>query len=283
MLQRHFECNGLSLAALEWPGDGLPLIALHGWLDNGASFIPLAGHLNGVHLLALDLPGHGHSGHLPPSGAYHLSDNSRWVAAVADAMGWQRFALLGHSMGAAAAAITAAAMPQRIAGLALIDGLGPLAYTPEQELERLRLLFSAEPAKAQRPFADLETAVRVRQRQGRFPLSPEAARLITERGMVAVEGGYQWRHDPRLKGPNTHYYCEAQAEGVLRGIETETLLISADNGAFMGWQGFARRKACIARLEHVELPGSHHLHMETPQAVANILNPYIEKCMEGAA
>ena len=282
MQQRQFEINGLRLAALEWPGEGLPVIALHGWLDNAASFIPLAPHLEGVHLLALDLPGHGHSGHLPSSGAYHLSDNCRWVAAVADAMGWQRFALLGHSMGAAAAAITAAAMPQRIAGLALIDGLGPLAYTPEQELERLRQLFNAEPARPQRPFTDLETAVRVRQRQGRFTISTEAAHLITERGMLAVEEGYQWRHDPRLKGPNTHYYCEVQAEGVLRGIEAKTLLISADNGSFKGWQGFARRKGCIARLEHVELPGGHHLHMETPQAVAQILNSYYEKRTEGA-
>jgi pimeloyl-ACP methyl ester carboxylesterase len=278
--QRHFDIHGLRLAALEWPGQGLPVIALHGWLDNAASFMPLAPHLEGIHLLALDLPGHGHSQHLPPAAGYHLADNCRWVVALADAMGWQRFALLGHSMGAAAATITAAAAPQRITGLALVDGLGPLAFTPEQEVARLRQLFSAQPARPHRPFADRGTAVRVRQQLGRFPIASEAARLIIERGMIAVDGGFAWRHDPRLKGPNTHYYDEAQAEGVLRGIEAETLLISADSGSFRGWQGLARRKQCVARLEHVVLPGGHHLHMESPQAVAAILNRYFARLQQ---
>jgi len=255
----------------------MPVIALHGWLDNAASFIPLAPYLEGVHLLAIDLPGHGHSQHLPLAAAYHLADNCRWVTALADAMGWQRFALLGHSMGAAAAVITAAAVPQRVAGLALLDGLGPLAYSPEQEVARLQQLFTADPDRAQRPFADREAAVRVRQKVGRFPITSAAARLIIERGMAEVEGGVAWRHDPRLKGPNTHYYDEAQAEGVLRAIEAQTLLISAEEGAFKNWQGFERRKACVPRLEHVVLPGRHHFHMESPLAVAEILNRYFAR------
>ena len=47
------------------PGQqGKPLlIALHGWLDNGASFLPLAPYLADFHLVCVDLPGHGHSDH----------------------------------------------------------------------------------------------------------------------------------------------------------------------------------------------------------------------------
>jgi len=277
MEQRQLDILGLQLAALEWPGQGVPVIALHGWLDNAASFIPLAAHLEGVHLLALDLPGHGYSQHLPACAAYHLADNCRWVAALADAMGWQRFVLLGHSMGAAAAAITAAAMPRRVAGLALIDGLGPLAFTPEQEVARLQQLFNAAPAGVQRPFANRQVAVKVRQKAGRFPMSTDAAALIVERGTVEAEGGFVWRHDLRLKGPNTHYYDEAQAEAVLRAIETQTLLISAEEGAFMGWRDFERRKACVPQLDHVILPGRHHLHMESPQELAAILNRYFAR------
>lgn len=279
MQQRYFDIFGLRMAALEWPGNGLPVIALHGWLDNAASFIPLAPYLEGVHLLALDLPGHGHSQHLPPAASYHLADNCRWVAALADAMGWPRFVLLGHSMGAAAAAITAAAMSRRVAGLALIDGLGPLAFTPEQEVARLQQLFAAEATGSPRPFADRQTAVKVRQKAGRFPITTEAATLIIERGTVESEGGFVWRHDPRLKGPTTHYYDEAQAEAVLRAIAVQTLLISAEEGAFKAWQGFARRKACVAELEHVVLPGRHHLHMECPQALAEPLNHYFARMM----
>lgn len=275
--ERVFRINGLQLAALEWPGEGVPLIALHGWLDNAASFLPLAPHLDGVHLLAPDLVGHGHSDHLPPAASYHLADTCRWVVALADAMGWQRFALLGHSMGAAAACITAAALPERLAGLVLLDGLGPLALTPEQEVTRLRQLFSMTEAPKRRTFAGLDGVMRLRQRLGRFPLSREAAALITQRGVLPVEGGYRWRHDERLKGPSTHYYSAEQSEGVLRAIETPTLLLTASDGALSGWEGFERRKGCIRQLQHRILPGGHHLHMEEPQAVAALINDFLSQ------
>ena len=58
----------LRLSARAWgPPDGVPVLALHGWLDNAASFDPLASLLPGVRLVAVDLPGHGGSDHRPPT------------------------------------------------------------------------------------------------------------------------------------------------------------------------------------------------------------------------
>ena len=59
------------LHALRGGRAGAPkVLALHGWLDNAASFVPLAAHLDDIELIALDLPGHGRSAHLPPGGHY---------------------------------------------------------------------------------------------------------------------------------------------------------------------------------------------------------------------
>jgi pimeloyl-ACP methyl ester carboxylesterase len=56
----------IELAAhLFGPEDGLPVIALHGWLDNANSFARLAPRLKGLRIIALDMAGHGHSGHRP--------------------------------------------------------------------------------------------------------------------------------------------------------------------------------------------------------------------------
>ena len=54
--------NGLKLAGLSW-GDpsNRPLLALHGWLDNAASFSQLAPLLTDFYVVAVDLTGHGQS------------------------------------------------------------------------------------------------------------------------------------------------------------------------------------------------------------------------------
>ena len=61
----------IELAAhLFGPEDGVPVIALHGWLDNANSFARLAPKLTGLRIVALDLAGHGHSAHRPPGASY---------------------------------------------------------------------------------------------------------------------------------------------------------------------------------------------------------------------
>ncbi|MBU6477927.1 MAG: alpha/beta fold hydrolase, partial [Xanthomonadaceae bacterium] len=129
------------IAALQW-GDAAapPLLALHGWLDNAASFARLAPLLAWrQRVIALDLPGHGHSAHLPRGvRRYHIADQVDRVLDFADALKLERFDLLGHSLGAGIASLTAAAVPARIGKLALIEGLGPLGDDGSQTLTRWR-------------------------------------------------------------------------------------------------------------------------------------------------
>ena len=61
-VERHFSVFGQTLTALQWEGQGEPVLALHGWLDNAASYVPLATHLE-CPMVAMDFSGHGHSGH----------------------------------------------------------------------------------------------------------------------------------------------------------------------------------------------------------------------------
>ena len=101
--------------------DAPKVLALHGWLDNAASFVPLSSHLHGIDLVAIDQPGHGRSAHLPPGTDYSFVGAMNAVLDVADALGWERFALLGHSMGAGIASMLAASCPQRIERLVAIE------------------------------------------------------------------------------------------------------------------------------------------------------------------
>lgn len=135
----------IELAAhLFGPADGQPVIALHGWLDNANSFARLAPRLAGLRIVALDLAGHGYSAHRPPGAGYALWDYAHDVLRVAEQMGWERFALLGHSLGAIVSVVLAGSLPERVTRLALIDGVIPPTGGPEDAAERMGMALQAQ-------------------------------------------------------------------------------------------------------------------------------------------
>lgn len=88
------------------------------WLD------PLAAQ--GWDAAALQLPGHGDVG-----GPYGLEAFADFVLGCADSLGWDRFVLLGHSMGGMVAELVALRAPSRLTALILMDTAhGPIRLDP---------------------------------------------------------------------------------------------------------------------------------------------------------
>ncbi|MEO8159900.1 MAG: alpha/beta hydrolase [Arenimonas sp.] len=268
-----------TLAALRAGRPGAPrLLALHGWLDNAASFVPLLPFLSGFELVALDLPGHGGSQHRAPGYDYMLVDWIHDVLDALDALGWERARLLGHSMGGAIATMVAVSAPERIERLALIEALGPLAGEAADAGTRLRQAVRARRAlDAGRPpklIAQLEQAVDARLAVSN--MSREAARLIVTRNLREVAGGYAWRSDPRLTLPSHLRVEEGFIRAWLRALEVPTLVLCADPAP--AYFTPALRDARLAEVPEASLAvlaGGHHLHMEQPEAVAEVLRPFL--------
>ncbi|KAF1699953.1 alpha/beta fold hydrolase [Pseudoxanthomonas suwonensis] len=266
------------LAALRVERPGAPrVIALHGWLDNAASFLPLLTHLPPLDLALLDFPGHGRSTHLPPGAEYLMPTYVHAVLDAADALGWERFALLGHSMGAAVAAMVAVAQPQRVARLGLIETVGPLAEDETAAPERLRQAVGAARAlrgKSLRVFPDPGVAVRARLHAS--PMEEAAARLLVERGIRPVEGGHVWSSDPRLTLPGAQRMTEGQVQALLRALECPVHAVLARKAQpYFPEDVRAARLAVLPRAEVTVLDGGHHLHMDRPAEVAAALGPFL--------
>jgi pimeloyl-ACP methyl ester carboxylesterase len=269
------------LAALRG-GDpqGPKLLALHGWLDNAASFEPLFPELSGFDLVALDLPGHGGSAHRAPGHDYAYVDWLHDVLDALDALGWERAHLLGHSMGATIASTLASACPERVERLALIEGLGPLGAAAGSAGSRLREAVAARRAlqrKAEAParvIPDLASAVQARLLA--TPMRREDAERIVRRNLRAVEGGFVWRSDPRLRLPSALRLTEEGILALLAGIEAPTLLIAASPAPpYFTPAQRAARAACVRRLRVLELEGGHHLHMERATEVGARLRDFL--------
>lgn len=269
------------LTALQWgDADAPPLLALHGWLDNAASFARLGPLLaDGRRVIALDLPGHGHSAHLPASAhRYNNLDQVDHVLDFANALELDRFDLLGHSLGAGIASLTAAAAPARIGKLLLIEGLGPLADDGSQTLSRWRDAHAQRgtPRRPPRVFASIDAAIAARVAAG--GLDADEARPIVERNLREVEGGCAWRSDPRLRLTSPLRIEEHQLRRLLAGIEAPTLLLLAEPATpYLPPALMDARAACVAAIRIAHIAGPHHLHLRHPRVVADHAGEFLQQ------
>jgi pimeloyl-ACP methyl ester carboxylesterase len=121
------------LAVREWgPEDGTPVLFWHalGPVTTGEYSAVLAPSLAGVRLLAPDAPGHGESPALPRE-CYAVGRTVELAVSLLDALGIGRVAFVGHSWGAMIGAHLAAAAPERLSALVLLDaGYGDPAELP---------------------------------------------------------------------------------------------------------------------------------------------------------
>lgn len=108
------------------PADGPVIVLLHGLASDSGTWDhavePLAE--SGLHVYALDLPGHGRSGDSPDG--YLLDDFAEFLRAFFDAAGIESATLAGHSLGGAVAVHFGFLYPSYVQRLVLVSagGLG---------------------------------------------------------------------------------------------------------------------------------------------------------------
>lgn len=131
---RDVRVNGVRLAVAEAGEGGRPFMLVHGFTGAKEDFSDFLDDLaaEGWHAVAPDLRGHGTSDKPADESAYGFEAFAADVVALADALGWGRFALLGHSMGGMVAQHVAVDHPDRLAALVLMDtSHGPRHFDPE--------------------------------------------------------------------------------------------------------------------------------------------------------
>lgn len=113
--------NGIVQFYLDVPGDGPPLVLLHGLSSNAHAFSGLlsAGLSPAFRVIAPDLRGRARSG--KPETGYGMPEHAADVIALLDHLGLERVVLAGHSFGGYLAIYIAATFPERIEKLVVID------------------------------------------------------------------------------------------------------------------------------------------------------------------
>lgn len=272
--------NGQEVALKTYQGNssGIPVIALHGWLDNAGTFDLIAPFLKNISLYAIDFPGHGLSSHRAEGVEYYIWSYIEDVIAVADALNLKTFSLLGHSMGGAVASLVSSVFPERVERLVLLDSLGPMATSPADAPAQMRkALKQKEGLKKRfiRHYSTYDAAVEARARKG---VSIETANIFAERGVKQDKAGYYWANDQRLSRTNLMSMTEEHIAAFLNDISCPTYLIAS---SWAPLSGSRRYKALLSELEvrdHFQihrLEGNHHQHMEGQvEEIASLINKF---------
>jgi pimeloyl-ACP methyl ester carboxylesterase len=271
--------NGRRLFWKAWgdPTDA-PVLALHGWLDNAASFDVLAPLLDGVYLVAPDMPGHGFSDHREPPGSYNIWDDLLDMLALADHLEWDKFQLLGHSRGAIIATVLAGSVADRITGLALLDGI-LVGDTTEQDAAQQMGKYLADqrrqPSKP-RSYADIESAMAVRCKAA--AMSQQAAKPIVERGLYqSLDGQWHWRSDWRLTLASAVKFTREQALSFYRDMQCPALAVLASEGFRQHSLSDSLMEQLAALIDIQHEQGSHHWHLEAAaENIASRLGPFLQ-------
>jgi pimeloyl-ACP methyl ester carboxylesterase len=273
---RHLLANRLRLHLLEWGDEGPPVLLLHGFLEHAhvwdwvAPRLAAAGH----RVLALDWRGHGDSAWVGAGGYYHFPDYAADLAGVVRALGG-RAAVVGHSMGAAAAILYAGTEPERVSALVAVDALGPPDSPPDVAPVRfVRWLADLERVAAAGPPVADDAAERLAARFPRWPAA--AARHLADAGTTVRDGRRVWKFDPLHRTTSPQPYYIAQARAFWRRITCPVLYVEgAESELRLNPEDVAERLAAL-RARRVTLAGcGHHPHVEQPERLADVLLEFL--------
>lgn len=276
--EREFSVPGARLSGKFWgPDGGQPILALHGWMDNAGSFDMLAPLLDQYQILAIDSIGHGRSEHFPAGQVYNIWSDVAHMFGIADQLGWDQFAIIGHSRGANVATIMGGTFPDRISSLVLLDG-GQPETTKFEELPEIlaksvldKQIVDREPTYVSRR----EDAITLRQ-NGHWKMSRTAINMLAERGLSEKDGDFYWHADQKLKATSELRLTPEMLTAFYQRIAAPVLAILAADGLAQFYKNSIMARE-IPRYTETILAGTHHNHMtDQATAIAATINKFYD-------
>jgi pimeloyl-ACP methyl ester carboxylesterase len=189
------EPDGFGLhVEVDGPGDGTPVVFLHGVGSSGKTWEWLPERITGGRrIIRVDLRGHGRSDHAP--GTYDVARYGADVVAVLGAVASRQAVLVGNSLGGVVAWWVAQNHPEMIAAALLEDPPLLAGETPEAEAGRFRTIFHDVKAvildHRERGLTEEDMAERIRAIRWGPPGNPTLGELLTDDAIRALAFGYR--------------------------------------------------------------------------------------------
>ena len=288
-------------------------MCLHGWLDNCCSFDGLAPKLpNDSHnFLAIDLIGkdnkvkkviakphfsflgHGFSTHYPPGMTYRFSDAITVTRYVKEHMEWDKFSIIGHSLGAAIGVWYSSVFNEEVDRLITLDLLNVAPLTLEKHIKKTKTAilsgvktFKKLSSQEVPTYDYIDAVARAYMANnlahGEEAITQNSVEILMKRGLRPVGDKFTWTADLRLRVPAAFHVLEEQVEHYSSNIKCPMMLLKATNSSWYMQDEVAKRLIKVYKnnnpnFEMHKIEGGHHVHLNNPERVSDLINGFLAK------
>ncbi|MEO8541687.1 MAG: alpha/beta hydrolase [bacterium] len=262
-LDKTVVANGLTLHYVDWGGEGLPpLVILHGFSQQARYWDGLAAKMrDAYHVYCLDQRGHGLSDWADDYGPDAMPND---LLGFADALGLERFSLIGHSMGGMVSMRFTAYHPERITALVVVDaGLRLLSGAPVAQQDN-----SVTRALAKDTFANEDELMAHYATMAPGLDVVRAKPAIMHNFKTLPDGRVTYRFDPSLRSRLIASDPEAQAkardaqadmEAHTKDVTSPVLILRGELSDILSSEGAVQTAAAFPHGRVVEIPGATHM------------------------
>lgn len=268
-----------------------PILAIHGWQDNCGTFDKLAPLLTnrGLSLLCIDLPGHGFSSHLPAGQFYYIFwDGLLVVRRIVAHFKWKEISILGHSLGGAIAFLYAASFPNDIKKYISLDIASPSVRDPKRMVRLIgpstdKFLYYETLTEDKMPCYQYDEMLKIVHEAYAGGVDMEGCRTMLKRGMRKSDkkdDSYVFTRDPRLKLSAHGFFTMDQVLEFASCITCEVMNIRGNPGMKLDFPEYYNLvldtiEKTAKKMERHVVEGTHHLHLNNPQNVADIIYDFL--------
>jgi pimeloyl-ACP methyl ester carboxylesterase len=243
---------------LEDRGQGDPLLLLHGFPATRQLWSQVAPLLvdAGYRVIIPDLVGYGDST-APSAVRIDMASQAAWMLELVGRLDATHPVIIAHDVGSAAAQLMVALAPQRIRGLAVLDGV----YAAEWAMDAIVSIQSWEPADAHRLFPLLV------RRLGKSAALREMLSAYKEE-----KGGRQLIRVARDLDPGQ----TAEITEQLRSSPVPAIVLWGVQDEFLPCTEVGEPLAKALNASLIKLPGGHFTPLDCPRQVAEALLPFLD-------
>lgn len=266
------EANGLRHHLLARGTPGSPVVMmLHGLAGQAHTFDGIANHLAAsCHVYALDVRGRGESEWGPPD-QYGIDTYVADLEAIREALGLQRFSLVGTSMGGLITMQYAPKYPERV-DRAVINDIGP--EIDPAGLQRILAYVGNAPEM----FADMKSVMKY-YREHYAPMverlaDDQLADFARYNVRRSDSGVYVWKMDPAVRTtPATPPAVDPWT--ALKGMRCPVLIIRGGQSDVLSAEIAGRMLEALPGAKLVEVPGVGHAPVLTEPAAVKALEEFL--------